>query len=86
MPPPGETLKHKDVHLLTVRPGTAWKRDDMAAVYSELNKQDCFAARRTTAGCDGYESGHATSQQLAQRLVDFVTAAEGQLKEGDACR
>jgi hypothetical protein len=26
---------------------------------------------------------HATSQQLAQRLVDFVTASEGQLKEGE---
>jgi hypothetical protein len=39
LPPPGETLKHGDVHLLTVRPGTAWKREDMASAYRELAKQ-----------------------------------------------
>jgi len=36
LPPPGETLKHEDLHVLTVRPGTSWKRNDMGAVYSKL--------------------------------------------------
>jgi hypothetical protein len=39
MPPPGTTVKHEDVRLLAVRPGTTWKREDMAAVYTELAKQ-----------------------------------------------
>lgn len=39
MPPPGIALRHKDVRVLTVRPGTAWKREDMAAVYTELAQQ-----------------------------------------------
>ncbi len=36
LPPPGTTLKHQDMHVLTVQPGTSWKRDDVAAVYNEL--------------------------------------------------
>jgi hypothetical protein len=36
MPPPGTTLKHEEVRLLTARPGTTWKREDMAVVYTEL--------------------------------------------------
>jgi hypothetical protein len=36
MPPSGETLRHADIHLLTVRPGKTWKREDVAAVYREL--------------------------------------------------
>ncbi len=39
LPPSGTALKHKDVRLLTVRPGTMWKREDMAAVYTELAEQ-----------------------------------------------
>jgi hypothetical protein len=39
MPPPGETIKHENVCLLTVRPGKKWKREDMAAVYQELAQQ-----------------------------------------------
>ena len=39
MPPPGETIKHENVRLLTVRPGKKWKREDMAAVYQELAQQ-----------------------------------------------
>ena len=50
MPPPGETLKHEYVHLLTVRPGTAWKREDMASVYRELAEQ--YGVPRAVL-CDG---------------------------------
>lgn len=39
MPPPGETLKHEDLQVLTVRPGTSWTREDVAAVYTELAEQ-----------------------------------------------
>lgn len=50
LPPPGETLKHEDVHLLAVRPGTAWKREDMGSVYGELAEQ--YGAPRAVL-CDG---------------------------------
>lgn len=39
MPPPGTALKHGDVRVLTVQPGTSWKREDMAAVYDQLAEQ-----------------------------------------------
>jgi len=39
MPPPGKTLKHEDLRVLTVRPGTAWKRENVAAIYQELAQQ-----------------------------------------------
>ena len=42
MPPPGKALKHEDVRLLMVRPGTKWKREDMEAVYMELAQAHGF--------------------------------------------
>ncbi len=36
LPPPGTALTHADVRTLLVRPGTDWKREDMADVYQEL--------------------------------------------------
>jgi hypothetical protein len=36
LPPPGTPLRHEDVHVLAVRPGTTWKIEDMAAVYESL--------------------------------------------------
>lgn len=39
LPPPGETLKHEHVRVLSVQPGTTWKRENMAAVYTELAEQ-----------------------------------------------
>lgn len=40
LPPPGTPLRHEDVHVLAVQPGTTWKTADVAAVYESL------AARR----------------------------------------
>lgn len=39
MPPPGKTLKHENLRVLTVRPGTSWTREDVAVVYQELARQ-----------------------------------------------
>lgn len=36
LPPPGKALRHEDMRVLTVQPGTMWKREDMAKVYTEL--------------------------------------------------
>lgn len=36
LPQPGTSLTHEDVRVLAVKPGTTWKREDMARVYDEL--------------------------------------------------
>jgi hypothetical protein len=36
LPKPGTALKHEDVCVVTVEPGTEWKREDMAKIYDEL--------------------------------------------------
>jgi hypothetical protein len=39
LPPPGTPLRHEDVRVLTVQPGTTWKTEDVAAVYESLAAQ-----------------------------------------------
>jgi hypothetical protein len=36
LPPPGATLRHEDMQLLTVQPGVAWKRENVEAAYRQL--------------------------------------------------
>ena len=36
LPPPGTPLRHADLHVLAVQPGTTWKTEDVAAVYASL--------------------------------------------------
>jgi hypothetical protein len=36
LPPPGMPLRHEDVRVLAVQPGTTWKTADVAAVYVSL--------------------------------------------------
>ena len=69
MPPPGETLKHEDVHLLTVRPGTAWKREDMASVYGELAKQ--YGVPRAVL-CDGAVELRDGAECLKTQRPDMI--------------
>ena len=69
LPPPGETLKHKDVHLLTVRPGTAWKREDMGSVYRELAEQ--YGAPRAVL-CDGAVELRDGAECLQKQRPDTI--------------
>ena len=39
MPPPGKAIKHDDVRVLELSPGTSWKREDMAVAYEQLAQQ-----------------------------------------------
>lgn len=39
LPPPGTPLRHGDVRVLAVQPGTAWKREDMSRAYADLAKR-----------------------------------------------
>lgn len=36
LPPPGQALRHEDVRVLELCPGTSWKRADMAAAYQRV--------------------------------------------------
>ena len=39
LPPPGQTLRLKDMHVLAVVPGKSWKRDDVRGEYKKLAKR-----------------------------------------------
>jgi len=69
LPPPGETLKHEDVHLLAVRPGTAWKREDMESVYSELAEQ--YGTPRAVL-CDGAVELREGAKGLQKQRPDTI--------------
>lgn len=69
LPPPGEALKHEDVHLLTVQPGTAWKREDVALVYSQLAER--YGAPRATLS-DGAVELRDAAECLKNRRSDAI--------------
>jgi hypothetical protein len=69
LPPPGETLKHEDVHLLTVQPGTAWKREDMASVYCQLAER--YGSPRAVL-CDGAVELRDGAECLKNRRADTI--------------
>ena len=69
LPPPGTALQHADVRLLTVRPGTAWKREDMAAAYGELAAQ--YGPPRAVL-CDGAVELRDGAQCLQKQRSDTL--------------
>ncbi len=69
LPPPGETLKHEDVHLLTVQPGIAWKRENMALVYGQLAEQ--YGNPRAVL-CDGAVELRDSTKCLQNRRSDTI--------------
>ena len=89
LPPPGQSLRHEDVHLLTVRPGTAWKREDVGAVYSELAEQhgvpravlcDGAVELRDGAKClQNKRSDTIVVQDFKHKAATFLKAVVGAL-------
>ena len=69
LPPPGEALRHEDVHLLIVRPGTAWKREDMQAVYGELAER--HGSPRAVL-CDGAVELREGAQGLQKQRPEMI--------------
>jgi len=69
LPPPGETLKHDDLHLLTVRPGTSWKRTDMGSVYCELAGQN---GNPRAVLCDGAVELREGAETLQKSRLDTI--------------
>lgn len=83
LPPPGQAIKQEDVEVLAVRPGTSWKREDVAAVYCEVAEQ--FGTPHAIV-CDGAielrESATAlkTGDSDVMVLHDFKHKAANVLK------
>lgn len=73
LPPPGETLKQEDVRLLTVQPGTAWKREDMAAVYDQLAGR--YGPPRAVL-CDGAVELREGVEGLKTRRCDTIVVQD----------
>lgn len=83
LPPPGTPLKHEDLRVLLVQPGTKWKREDMAKVYRKLAQR--IGPPRAVL-CDGAvelrEGANALKSRRKDLLVlgDFKHFAANQLK------
>jgi len=73
LPPPGETLKHEDVRLLTVQPGTAWKRENMAAVYDQLAGR--YGPPRAVL-CDGAVELREGVEGMKMRRCDTIVVQD----------
>lgn len=73
LPPPGETLQHEDVRVLTVQPGTRWKREDMAAVYDQLAER-CGPPRAVL--CDGAVELREGAESLKKRRCDTIVVQD----------
>jgi hypothetical protein len=70
LPPLGTPLKHEDVHVLTVQPGTRWKKEDVAAVYEELAQR--YGDPRAVLG-DGAAELREAVETLKNRRFDTLT-------------
>lgn len=81
IPEPGTTINHQDVHVLTVEPGTRWKREDMKDAYERL--QEAYGTPRALIvdGATELREGAETLQQEgAIVLRDFKHYAANEFK------
>lgn len=84
MPPPGETIKHRHVRVLTLQPGTSWKREDVAAVYEQLAQRCGAPAAILTDGASELRDSAEVLQKQGQETVvlgDFKHHAANVLKK-----
>ena len=69
MPPPGQTLKHDDVRVLELSPGTSWKREDMAEAYGQLAQQCGAPLALLVDGAVELREGAETLQKSRKNMV-----------------
>ena len=87
LPPPGHALRHQDVRVLKVQPGTAWKREDMASAYAELAQQHgppravlCDGAVELREGAQALQKARADTmvlQDFKHKAAIFLKTAVG---------
>ncbi len=83
LPARGQTLKHEDVRVLLVQPGTQWKGEDLAAIYKELAERQGAPRALLCDGAKELRDGVAGLQELrADTIVlpDFKHKAANFLK------
>lgn len=69
LPPIGTTMNHEDVEVLTVQPGTSWKKADVARVYEELAER--HGTPRAVLG-DGAAELREAAEALKTRRSDLL--------------
>lgn len=69
LPEAGTALKHKDMHVLSVEPGTQWKTKDMAKAYEQL--ADRLGAPRAVV-MDGASELRSGTKCLKNRRSDMI--------------
>jgi len=90
LPAPGQTLKHEDVRVLLMRPGTHWKREDMAAIYQELAERQgapravlsdgAVELREGVAGLKDRRSDTIVLSDFKHKAANFLKALLGRDK------
>lgn len=68
IPPPGQALRHEDVIVLRLEPGTQWKREDVAKVYLEL--EEAFGTPRAVLSDGAVELQEAAEQLENKGEID----------------
>jgi hypothetical protein len=84
MPPPGQPLRHADVRVLELSPGTSWKREDMAAAYEQLAQRCGAPVAVLVDGAVELREGAETLRKRRENLVilsDFKHFAANVLKK-----
>jgi hypothetical protein len=69
LPARGQALKHEDLSLLTILPGTSWKAEDVGEAYRSLEKQ--FGTPRSISS-DGATELHEGAKSLENGGVETV--------------
>ena len=83
MPPAGTALKHEDLHVLMVQPGTQWKTEDVAIAYAKLaEKYDVPMALVVDGASELRDAANVLKKQRSdmQVLNDFKHRAANILK------
>lgn len=84
MPPSGETLRHADVRVLELSPGTSWKREDMAGAYEQLAQQCGAPLSILVDGAVELREGAERLQKSRENMIilgDFKHYAANVLKK-----
>ena len=83
LPPPGTPLRHEDMRVLTVEPGTSWKTADVSRAYAQLaDKIGNPLAIVVDGACELRDGAEILSQRRENTLIlgDFKHHAANVLK------
>jgi len=85
LPPPGQSIRHEDVRVLELTPGTSWKREDMAHAYQQLAERCGTPLALVVDGAVELREGAEILQENGEKEVlvlgDFKHHAANVLKK-----